>query len=64
MKCPKCGANMVEKPPEFYYTSNPVQWDAYEWCACGHTEYLGRKRGKTVEEALLEDWKKANPDRA
>jgi len=60
MKCPKCGSNMVEKPPTMIYTSSPPQWDSVMWCACGYSEDRGRVRGMTEQEMLHDDWRKAN----
>ena len=60
MKCPRCGSNMVEKPPAIIYTSIPPQWDSVMWCACGYSENRGRVYGQTQEQMLHEKWKKAN----
>jgi len=60
MNCPRCGSVMVEKPPTVIYHSNPPQWDSVMWCGCGYTENMGRVRGTTQEERLIDDWKRAN----
>ena len=60
MKCPRCGSNMVEKPPAVIYTSNPPQWDSVMWCACGYAENRGRVHGRTPEQMLHDQWKDAN----
>ena len=60
MKCQRCGANMVEKPPSCIYTTNPPQWDSVMWCACGHVENLGRVRGKSAEDTLMDAWRREN----
>jgi hypothetical protein len=62
-KCPRCGSNMVEKPPTMIYASYPPQWDSVMWCACGHQENRGRVRGKTSEQMLRDDWDRANSSR-
>ena len=59
-KCPRCGANMVERPPSVIYTSNPPQWDSVWWCACGYQEDRGRVYGKTPDELLKDAWDEAN----
>lgn len=51
---------MVEKYPSVIYTSNPPQWDSVMWCACGHTEYMGRVYGKTDLQLLHDRWESAN----
>ena len=59
-KCPRCGKNMVEKPPTVIYTSNPPQWDSVLWCACGHTESRGRVYGRSLEQFLRDELERAN----
>jgi len=59
MKCPKCGSNMVEKPPSVIYASNPPQWDRVMWCGCGYQENMGRVHGTTPEQALRDEWERA-----
>jgi hypothetical protein len=54
---------MVEKPPSVIYASNPPQWDRVMWCACGHTENLGRTHGESAQDSLLAEWKRMNPDK-
>ena len=58
--CPRCGKNMVEKPPTEIFLSYPPQWDRIWWCGCGYQESDGRVRGKTAEETLREQWEEAN----
>ena len=62
MKCPVCGANMVEKEPGEIYTSSPPQWDLWMWCGCGYQEKIGRVRGRSEEDLLRDKWEAANRD--
>ena len=59
--CPRCGANMIEKPPAIIYLSEPPQWDRVMWCGCGYQENLGRVIAPTQEENLRDKWGQANP---
>lgn len=60
MKCPRCGSNMVEKPPTVIYPTNPPQWNSVMWCACGHQEGRGRVYAPTAEQSLRSGWERAN----
>jgi len=60
MKCPRCGSVMVEKQPTMIYASYPPQWDRVLWCGCGHQQDMGRVHGKTAEQAMREEWERAN----
>jgi hypothetical protein len=51
---------MVEKQPTMIYASNPPQWDRVLWCGCGHQQDMGRVHGKTAEQAMREEWERAN----
>jgi hypothetical protein len=42
MKCPYCGKNMIERPPDIIYTTNPPQWDRIMWCGgCDYSKNIG-----------------------
>lgn len=61
MKCPRCGKNMVMKPPTVIYLTYPAQYDEIWWCKCGETVNNGRVYEKTPEQMLREKWDKLNP---
>lgn len=53
-KCPKCGSNMIGKPPTTIYPTNPVQYVSILWCGCGHTENRDRVYAKTEDKQLYD----------
>jgi hypothetical protein len=61
MKCPRCGANTVEKTPDRMLLTNPPQVPVIRWCACGYEAELGARRIPMPEDDLLARWRGKNP---
>jgi len=58
--CPRCGKQMVQKPPQTIYLTYPAQYDQVMWCGCGHQENRGRVYEKTQEQMLQDEWNRIN----
>ncbi len=56
IKCPKCGANTVEKSSFAY----PPYVSIIVWCGCGYEAEVKMRMRPMPKDDLLERWKKAN----
>jgi len=60
MKCPRCGANTVEKTPDRMLLTNPPQVPVVVWCGCGEEAVVGTRVVASQDDDLLRRWKEAN----